>query len=196
MPMPVKTPIPTIITPRQVLRGFTPGDVKPLHRILGEAKILQYFPRSDAPDKERVECLIERQLTQWTEHNLGWWAVQLKGKADLIGWNGLQYLPETEEVEVGYLLSKSFWGQGLATEGAKASIDYGFEALALRQVIGLTHPENTASQNVLKKCGLKFIEQREYFGMQLYRYALPNPIDARYKIPRPNCRVEFDDCIV
>ena len=169
---------PTINTSRLILRPFAPTDDIPLHRILNESNILQYFPRTDPPDMERVQGLIERQIVQWNEYHLGWWAVQLKGKTDLIGWNGLQYLPETEEVEVGYLLSRSFWGQGLATEGAEASINYGFEVLALRQVIGLTHPENSASQNVLNKCGLKFIEQKEYFGMQLYRYAISNPADA------------------
>jgi len=120
---------------------------------------MQYFPRTDPPDLERVQRIIEHQLTHWEQHNLGWWAVTLHGLPELIGWNGLQYLPETDEVEVGYLLSRQFWSQGLATEGARASIMYGFETLGLRQIIGLTHPENIASQNVLKKCGLKYIEQ-------------------------------------
>jgi len=53
---------------------------------------------------------------QYEEYNLGWWAVVPDGQPDLIGWNGLQYLPETGEVEVVYLLSKRFWGRGYATK--------------------------------------------------------------------------------
>ena len=125
---------------------------------------------------ERVQKIIEKQLTHWEEHNLGWWAVVPQGHTDLIGWNGLQYLPETDEVEVGYLLSKQFWGRGYATEGAKASIQFGFENFNFGEIIGLTHPKNSASQNVLKKCGMHFTTQAEYFRIQVFRFSLPNPI--------------------
>jgi ribosomal-protein-alanine N-acetyltransferase len=139
---------------------------------MNEPDIMKYFPRTDPPDIERVRGLIERQFTQWKEYSLGWWAVVPHGGSDLIGWNGLQYLAETGEVEVGYLLSKQFWGQGFATEGAKASLKFGFEQLKLKQIIGLTHPENIASQHVLEKCGLTFEERKAYFGMELLRFVL------------------------
>ena len=133
---------------------------------------MQYFPNTNPPEMERVQNLIERQLMQYETYNLGWWAVVPHGQSELIGWNGLQYLPETEEVEVGYLLSKQFWGRGYATEGAKASLEFGFETLGLGQIIGLTHPDNIASQSVLKKCGLKYVEQKEYFEMTVNRYLI------------------------
>jgi RimJ/RimL family protein N-acetyltransferase len=79
-------------------------------------------------------------------------------------------------VEVGYLLSKQFWGRGYATEGAKAALAFGFETLGLGQVIGLTHPENTASQNVLLKCGLEYVEQKEYFGIVANRYLITRQV--------------------
>ena len=170
-----KNHISTITTSRLTLRPFTQDDDKHLHRIMNQPDILQYFPRTDPPDLERVQKIIERQLTHWEEHRLGWWAVVPQGQTELIGWNGLQYLPETDEVEVGYLLSKQFWGRGYATEGAKASLEFGFEKLGLEQIIGLTHPENMASQNVLKKCGMRYMEQKEYFGMQLFRFVLKSP---------------------
>ena len=164
--------IPTLHTERLMLRPFTMMDAESLHRILNQPNILQYFPGPDAPSIERVERIIEHQLTHWKEHSLGWWAVARQGENELIGWNGLQFLPETDEVEVGYLLSKPFWGAGYATEGAGASLQYGFEILKLQQIIGLTHPDNTASQNVLKKCGMRYTGQKEYFGMQLFRFSL------------------------
>jgi RimJ/RimL family protein N-acetyltransferase len=78
----------TLTTSRLALRGFTPVDAVSLHRILSEPSILQYFSKTDAPDLERVRGLIERQLLQWQEHRLGWWAVTLKSQTGLIGWNG------------------------------------------------------------------------------------------------------------
>jgi len=170
--MPNRRHIPTLTTSRLSLRPFTLSDVSPLHRILNQPDILQYFPNPGAPSKERVKEIIDKQLAHWEEHNLGWWAVIPKEGTDLIGWNGLQYLPETDEVEVGYLLSQRFWGQGLATEGARVALEFGFENHKLREIIGLTHPKNTASQNVLKKCGLNYTNQAEYFGIQVFRYSL------------------------
>lgn len=168
-------PIPILHTDLLTLRPFTLADVQPLHRILSEPDILQYFPRTDPPDIERVQKIIQHQLAHWEEHHLGWWAVAPKGGTELIGWNGLQFLTETGETEVGYLLSKPFWGLGYATEGARVALKYGFEKLKLRQIIGLTHQENRASQNVLKKCGMHYTGQVEYFGMQMLRFSLLNP---------------------
>ena len=88
----------------------------------------------------------------------------------MLGWNGLQYLPDTEEVEVGYLLSRRHWGQGLATEGAQAALRFGVETLRLGSIVGIVHPENIASQRVLAKAGLTFINEADYFGMHVCRY--------------------------
>lgn len=169
-----RNPIPTIITSRLTLRPFFGADDATLHRIMNEPNIMQYFPHTDPPDMERVQRIIEYQLNHWQEHHLGWWAVVPHGQTELIGWNGLQYLPETDEVEVGYLLSRQFWGQGLATEGAKASLQFGFEQRGLKRIIGLTHPDNKASQKVLLKCGLGFVDVSNYFDMRLNRYAIKN----------------------
>ena len=167
--------IPEILTPRLRLRAFTLEDAQPLYNILQQENILQYFPTTQPPELERVERLVQRQLEHWAKHRCGWWAVVPLGQEQLVGWNGLQFLPETGEIEVGYLLSKSSWGSGLATEGARAALEFGFETLDLEEIIGLVHPENIASQRVLEKSGLVFVDRAEYFGMGLLRYRIHRP---------------------
>ena len=162
--------IPTLNTARLTLRPFTERDVEPLHRILTQDDMLRYFPRPEPPDLARVERLVTEQLRHWEEHGLGWWAVELRSTGELLGWSGLQYLPETDEVEVGYLLSRPHWGRGLATEGAQTALRFGFETLRLSTIVGIVHPENTASQRVLAKAGLSFVNEAEYFGMHVRRY--------------------------
>ena len=169
---------PTITTLQLILRPFKRTDVIPLHRILNQPNILQYYPNPAPPDLERVERIIERQLTHWAKHGYGWWAVIPNGGTELIGWNGLQYLPETDEVEVGYLLSQPFWRHGFATEGAQASLQFGFDNFKFGEIIGLTHPNNTASQNVLKKCGMRFTGEARYFDMQVHRFTLQTHANA------------------
>ena len=148
--------IPIIKTARLTLRPFTKQDSKPLYQILGVPGVLEYFPSSDPLDLERVQKLVQRQIDQWGDHDYGWWAVEPDRAGELIGWSGLQYLPETDEIEIGYLLSKPYWGKGLATESAIAGLDYGFNSLGIGKIIGIVHPENVASQKVLEKIGLSF----------------------------------------
>ena len=172
MPEKIEIRIPKITTERLVLRAFTHKDALTLFDILQVEGVLRYFPDPIPPSRERVERFIERQLAHWEEHGFGWWAVVPQGGEELIGWNGLQFIPETDEIELGYLLSKPFWGQGLAVEGGQAALEFGFETLGLERIIGLVHPDNIASQRVLEKLGMTFTNQASYFGMQVYRYAL------------------------
>jgi ribosomal-protein-alanine N-acetyltransferase len=90
----------------------------------------------------------------------------------LIGWNGLQYLPDTNEVEIGYLLARPFWGYGLALEGALPALKMGFSDFSLAEIVGIVHPENAASIRVLEKIGMSYTQATEYFGMRVRRYAI------------------------
>jgi ribosomal-protein-alanine N-acetyltransferase len=166
--------IPTYETERLKLRPFTPGDASPLHQILAVEGVLRYYPSTEPPDLERVERLVSRQLKHWAEHGYGWWAVQDTGSEQLIGWSGLQYLPETDETEIGYLLARPYWGRGLATEGARVGMHFAFKTLQIPTVIGITHPENAASQRVLEKIGLVYLQEAEYFGMKCFKYLAEN----------------------
>ena len=167
--------VPTIKTARLTLRPFTLQDAEPLYQILSIPGVLEYFPSPDAPDLERVKRLVQRQIDHWADHDFGWWAVESQTNRELIGWCGLQYLPETDEIEIGYLLSKSYWGRGLATESATRGLDFGFKTLNIKEIVGIVHPENFASQKVLEKIGLEFQERTEYFGMECFKYLAENP---------------------
>jgi RimJ/RimL family protein N-acetyltransferase len=167
--------IPTIKTERLNLRPFRLQDAEPLRQILSVPGVLEHFPSSDPPDLERVKKLVQKQIDHWREHDYGWWAVEPIEEGELIGWSGLQYLPETDEIEIGYLLSKPYWGEGLATESAIAGLDYGFRTLEIQEIVGIVHPENIASQRVLQKIGLEYQEEAEYFGMACYKYLMRNP---------------------
>ena len=167
--------IPAIETERLVLRPFSTLDAIALHEILSVDGMLRYYPSSDPPDLDQVKRLVSRQIEHWAEHSYGWWAVEDKGTREMLGWSGLQYLPETSEIEIGYLLARPYWGRGLATEAARVGINYGFDQLHIPTIIGIVHPENIASQRVLEKIGLTFQEQAEYFGMECYKYRAENP---------------------
>lgn len=162
--------IPTITTPRLTLRAFVLQDAAPLHRIFGSPGVLRYFPSSKPPSLDQVQKVIDGQLAHWAQYGYGWWATVLRSDNTFVGWSGLQFLPETDETEIAYLLDPDFWGQGLATEAAKAGLRYGLDKLGLETIVAIVHPENAASRRVIDKLGLAFVEQKPYFGMECCRY--------------------------
>jgi ribosomal-protein-alanine N-acetyltransferase len=167
--------IPTLATNNLTLRTFSSSDDRVLHQILKGPDTLKYFPTPSAPSLEQVQTMIDRILHHWQTHQYGLWAVELRDTAQLIGRCGLQYIAETDEVEIDFILDRSQWGHGFATEAGQASLHYGFHNLGLEQIIGIVHPDNIASRRVLEKLQLHFVEETEYFGMWCCRYIRTNP---------------------
>ncbi len=163
--------IPLITTQRLVLRPFSMADLAMLKPIVQEPDIFHYFPNQDPWTDEKTEGYIQYQINHWHLYGYGHWALVRNETGQIIGWNGLEFLPDTNETEVGYLLSKAFWGKGYATEAAIAAIQFGIKKIKLNEIIGLTHPENIASQRVLEKCGFSFTRSATYFGMEMFRFA-------------------------
>jgi len=89
---------------------------------------------------------------------LGLWATIHKETGKFIGRCGLRpwTIDRQNEVEVAYLISKAYWGQGLGTEAAQSILDYGFEKLNLSRLICLIDKENLASIKVAEKIGMTF----------------------------------------
>lgn len=160
---------PTLATSHLVLRPWKLGDAEALFNILQEPDILKYFPPT-VFTMEKTQRYINHQLNHWMERGYGHWAVTQKQDPAVIGWDGLEFLPETGENEVAYLLSHKVWGHGFATEAALAAVRYGFGEAGLKAIIGLVHPENISSIRVMEKCGLTFVDRKVYWGLELCRY--------------------------
>lgn len=164
--------IPTITTARLTLRPLAPEDAGALHRIYQVEGVLRYFPSPLPPPLEKVQKFIQDQTQHWEEHGYGNWALVPQDGTQLIGWAGPQFLPETGETEIGYLLARPSWGCGYATETALASLDFIFTNFNFPHIIALVHPENAASRHVLEKCGLRLLDRQTYFGMEMCRYTI------------------------
>ncbi len=150
-------------TNRLLLRHQVIQDLDELWALYCDPQITKYIP--DAP-RTREEA---KEELEWHMHGhprfpeLGLWATIYKATGKFIGRCGL--LPWTidgqNEVEVAYTISRDYWGQGLATEAAQAILSYGFEKLGFTRLISIIDPENTASQKVAKKIGMKFEKEAQ-----------------------------------
>ena len=167
--------IPTIVTENLCLRPFTLNDAPILHQILSGQDVLRYFPNPQAPSLAGAEKMINWILNHWQKRGYGLWAVELKETDALLGRCGLSYIADTAEVEVDFILDRVYWGKGFATEAGQASMQFGFAEMGLSTIIGIVHPENLASQRVLSKIGLHFVEATEYFGMACYKFVGERP---------------------
>lgn len=167
--------IPTLHTAHLTLRPLIHADATILHRIYQTDGVLQYFPNPTPPPLEKVERFVLLQQAHWEKYGYGNWAVTARGEKEIIGWAGLQFLPETNETEVGYLLDRAYWGKGYATEAARASLDFGFANFAFPEIIALVHPDNLASLKVAAKCGMSVVERKIYWQVELVRHVLKRP---------------------
>jgi len=92
-------------------------------------------------------------------HGFGLWAAEVIGGAPFIGFIGLA-IPSFEAhftpcVEVGYRLAFEHWGNGYATEGARAALAFGFESTGLQEIVAMTAVGNARSRRVMEKLGMR-----------------------------------------
>lgn len=131
-------------------------DLDELFALYRDPEIRRYFPEGVLTPEETKEELEWHMHGHPRHPELGLWATIYKKTGRFIGRCGL--LPwEIDgklEVEIAYLLDKSFWGQGLATEAAKGILEYAFGKLELSRLICLMDPENIASQKVAGRIGM------------------------------------------
>ena len=162
----------SIHTARLTLRPLLPEDASGLHQIYQSEGVLRFFPHPAPPPLEKVQRFIAGQSEHWEKYGYGDWAVVQSSEQMMIGWAGLQYLPELDETEVGFLLDRPTWGRGYATEAAKGSLGYGFERLNLEHIIALVHLDNLASRRVIEKCGMSYMETITLWGIELMRHRI------------------------
>ncbi len=160
-----------IETARLRLRLFTLDDLDAYHTaIFSDPDVTRFLPGGAPRPRDGSERVIRRFLEHWQQHDFGIFAVEYEGQ--VIGHCGLQYIPDTNHVELAYALAKSCWGKGLASEAAAACLRYGFEHLALDRIVAVFVPENTASERVMQKIGMHHVGLLACYGTELPCYAL------------------------
>ena len=145
-------------TERLRLRELTLDDLDDLHRVLSDPVAMQHYPKPF--DRDMTTGWIQWSLRNYVEHGFGLWGVVLKEGERLIGDCGLtiQQVEGVPELEIGYHIIRSHWGNGYATEAAVACRDYAFDRLERRRVVSWMGADNLASRRVAEKVGM-FLEK-------------------------------------
>jgi len=151
-------------TPRLWLRRWRPDDLAPFAALNADADVMEHFP--SVLSREETAAGVDWIEKHFEEHGYGLWAVEVPGQAPFIGFIGLA-VPAFETsftpcVEIGWRLARPWWGQGFATEGARAALAYGFERLGLPEIVSFTVPGNVRSRRVMEKLGFRYSEDFEH----------------------------------
>jgi RimJ/RimL family protein N-acetyltransferase len=164
-----------IETERLLLRTFTELDATLIYELNLDPEVTQY---THDPVKDTIharEILEKTILPQYALYNHGRWAVHLKPTLEFLGWCGLKYRSELNEIDLGYRFKKDYWNKGFATEAAYASIKYGFDKLNLRRIVGRAEIGNIGSWKVLEKCGMTYIGEEAVDGYPVKTYEIFSP---------------------
>ena len=152
-------------TPRLSLRRWRESDLEPFAALNADPAVMRWFP--EPLDRAASDAMVERIEAGHDRLGFGLWAVEVldsaRGPAPFVGFVGLaapRVAPPVAHaepcIEIGWRLDARWWGLGIATEAAEASLRFGLEDVALPEVLSWTVPPNLASQAVMQRLGMRY----------------------------------------
>lgn len=147
-----------LTTERLSLRHFHILDAEAMMQVFGDPEVMRFGDGVQTPEwiQNWISTCLQRYHQTW---GFGPYAVVEKQSPEPIGYCGLFYFPNVDgrpEVEIGYRLRRSAWGQGFATEAARAVRGYAFNILGMQRMIALIDPSNMGSIHVAEKIGMRY----------------------------------------
>lgn len=154
----------TIIeTNRVILRKFVLDDFEAVFEFGSNAVVNEYTGDVSLKTKEDAKRIIKNiYFKDYEKYGYGRWATIYKPTNKIIGFAGLKFLPEFNEIDIGFRFLPEYWNKGIATEVSKLILNYGFKNLDFKKIIGIADPKNIGSCKVLEKIGMTFYKSAIY----------------------------------
>jgi RimJ/RimL family protein N-acetyltransferase len=153
-------------TERLILRPWRAGDATAFAAINADPEVMAHFP---APlPRDESDALLGRLMRRWRETGLAFSAAERRADGAVVGMVGLSRIgfgapsPLNGCVEVGWRLARAYWGEGYATEAARAWITHGFDAVGCDEIVAFTVPANRPSQAVMRRLGMVRDPSRDF----------------------------------
>ncbi|KOT59148.1 MULTISPECIES: GNAT family N-acetyltransferase [Streptomyces] len=142
-------------TERLVLRRWRESDLEPWAAMNADPEVREHL--GDLLTRDQSDASVRRFEAGFDRRGYGWWAVEVRATGEFIGFAGLDDTDDDmpfKGVEIGWRLARSAWGQGYATEAARAALAFGFDTLELPEILAVTTATNTRSQAVMRRIGM------------------------------------------
>lgn len=171
-----------IQTLRLTLRPWSDDDLAGLRELTQRAEVMRHIGARVTMTEEQTQQEHEAKMAHWREWGFGARAATRRDTKEWVGYAVLQHPRrdvvelQSSEVEIGWLLLPSAWGQGYATEAARALVEEGFQRLELDRIVARYQPANTASGRIMKKIGMHFERSAvDRHGNDIRVYSIENP---------------------
>lgn len=167
-------------TDRLLLRDIEYSDIESIFALDSDPEVHRYLGNQPIKTLAQAEASIDYIRQQYEDNGIGRWAVIDKVTNEFMGWSGLKYETVLREefnyYDLGYRLRREYWGRGVATESALASLRYGFTQMQLDEICAAADIENLASNHILQKVGLQWTERFTFEGTACHFYRLPKTL--------------------
>lgn len=154
---------------RLQLRKWNDEDTAAVEDIYLKPEVMEFIP-GGVWSPERTSRVVARMRELDIEQGFGFYPILVKSLGTIIGHCGLGFLEQTPEIEVAYILDSRYWGQGYASEAARAMIAHGFSKLNISRIVAVAFPENVRSIGVMRSIGMTPLGRAHHFGAMLVKY--------------------------
>lgn len=145
-----------IETPRLIIRPWLDADRAPFAAMGADPQVMAHFPTT--LNRTESDALVDRIMAMMADQGFGLWALERRDSGAFIGFCGLNSVnfpcPIEAEVEIGWRLARTAWGQGFALEAAQACLTWGF-ANTIQRITSFTVPANTRSWGLMQRLGMQ-----------------------------------------
>lgn len=163
-----------VVTPRLECERLRSGHADELCRLLLDPAVARTtWSFAHPPSADDVATSLAAKIEHWERHGFGLWLLRDRHTGEMVGRGGLQhtYATNLNAVEAAWTIAPQRWGQGLATEMARAALSIAFAHLRLLEVVALTRPDNLASRRVMEKAGFGYQRDIELGGLVYVLYS-------------------------
>ncbi len=168
--------IPTLWTPRLLLRPLRPDDLDPFAAMMADPDVVRHLGRGLTRSRAETWESMAQMLGQWALRGYGMFAVTERASGRFAGRAGILHPYAWAEPELAYGFDRPFWGKGYATEAALVIRDWAFAAFAPPRLVSFVRPANLGSVRVLEKLGARLVDETEMLDAPAQMWAhLPPP---------------------
>ncbi len=162
----------TLETPRLHLRMFGQADAEAYADMLADPEVTRHLSQGQPLSPSESWRHMAMLLGHWQLFGFGPWAVEERASGELIGRIGPYHPAGWPGLELIWTIRRQSWGQGYATEGARAALAYVFEQMGRDRIISLIRPQNEASIRVAEKIGQRLQERMDFYGGEALVYGI------------------------
>ena len=162
----------TLETDRLILRMLRESDLDAYAEMCADPEVVRYIGDCQPLVRPLAWRNLAMMVGHWSLRGYGLWAAEERSSGVMVGRIGFWNPEGWPGFELGWMLRRSFWGRGYATEGARAALQFAFTQLEQPHVISLIHPENAASIRVAKRLGQRLLHSIEVMGKSALVYRI------------------------